>query len=94
MFCVAVFVANDALKDFNEMICAQILARGSVSFFMRKKFLLMIALQFVDILQILRLVRLDSKIRETIVKHGSRYNSVQDQMKGRMPAKVVFAASR
>ena len=38
MFCVAVFVANDASKDFNEKICAQILARGSVSFFMRKKF--------------------------------------------------------
>ena len=44
----------------------------------------MIALKFVDILQTLRLVRLDSKIRETIVKRGSRYNSTQDQMKGRM----------
>ena len=88
MFCVAVFVANDALKDFNEMICAQILARGSVSFFMRKKFLLMIDLKFVDILQTLRLVRLDSKIRETIVKSGSRYNSTQEQMKGRMRKKL------
>ena len=93
MFCVAVFVANDASKDFSEKICAQILARGSVSFFMRKKFLLMIALKFVDILQTLRLVRLDSKIRETIVKHGSRYNSTQDQVKGRMPAKIVLAAA-
>ena len=93
MFYVAVFVANDASEDFNEKICAQISARGCVSFFMRKKFLLMIALQFVDILQTLRLVRLDSKIRETIVKHGSRYNSTQDQVKGRMPAKIVLAAA-
>ena len=53
----------------------------------------MIALKFVDILQTLRLVRLDSKIRETIVKSGSRYNSTQDQVKGRMPAKIVLAAA-
>ena len=73
---------------FQENLRAQISARGCVPFFMRKKFLLLIALQFVDILQMLRLVRLDSKIRETIVKSGSRYNSVQDQMKGRMPKKM------
>ena len=74
---------------FQENLRAQISARGCVSFFMRKKILLLIALQFVDILQMLRLVRLDSKIRETIVKHASRYNSVQDQMKGRMPKKCI-----
>ena len=37
MFCVAVFVANDASKDFNEKICAQISARGCVSFFYAEK---------------------------------------------------------